>query len=457
MEKGNIPASQAKKSAPVEKTSAAKGTETAKTIRQLVKKIYRQANEYKAAGKPVAWCMGQALQQDVLAAMDVASCYPENYAGLCATKRVEMPYLEKAESDGWARYLCGYSRLTLGYSCMRHELGMTPPDAPDGGMADPDMLICSSNLCEPRYKWFQALARYMNTPIHCTDVVIPPCDRDLKALEGYYLDYQVKELRELVSFVEKVLGKKMDWDKLAQSVANSFKTMELAHEVYELRKAVPCPMPSEDWWAGGGPLFEFTTFDPDTVNFFISLRDELKEKVKNKIGVIPEEKYRLLWAGLPPWHNMQIFNYFESLGAVVVAELTYYVSWHPGIGYQVEIKPGSDPLEAIALSNFKRWTTWHDEARRDCDSFHSQMILDLIRDYKVDGFVAHMNNSCRVVNFGHTHASALAKERYGIPTLMLQSDIIDTRDYSDAQMKQQIDNFIETLESSKKERLSKGT
>ncbi len=455
MEKQNIPAGQAKEGASAQKTTSVKGTETARTIRKLVRKIYAQANEYKAAGKPVAWAMAQALHQDVLAAMDVAGCYPENYAALCASKRVEAPFLEKAESDGWARYLCGYSRLTLGYSCLCHELGMIPPDAPDRGMPAPDMLICSGNLCEPRYKWFQSLSRYMNIPIHCTDVVIPPCDRDLKDLEGYYIDYQVKELRELVSFVEKVLGRKMDWDRLGECVDNTLKTMELVHEIYELRKAVPSPMPSQDWWASGVP-FQFIAADPDAVSFYTALRDEVKQKVENKIGVIPNEKYRLLWAGLPPWHNMQIFNYFESLGAVVVAELTYYVSWHPGNGYQVKRKPGSDPLEVIALSNFKRWTTWHEEAKSDCGAYQNQMTLDLIRDYQIDGFVAHMNNSCRVVNFGHMHSSVLAKERYGTPTLVLQSDIIDTRDYSDAQMKQQIDAFIETLESTKKDRLSRG-
>jgi hypothetical protein len=34
-----------------------------------------------------------------------------------------------------------------------------------------------------------------------------------------------------------------------------------------------------------------------------------------------KSKYRLLWgSGLPPWHTMNIFNYFEGLGAVFVGE-----------------------------------------------------------------------------------------------------------------------------------------
>lgn len=448
MEKQKLPDGQAKESTmPAEKTSSVKGTETARQMRKLVKRIYSQAREYKMAGKPVAWAMGAALHQDILGAMDIAGCYPENYSALCATKRVEMPFLERAEADGYSRFLCGYSRLTLGFAYQRHESGIIPPDAPDGGMADPDMLVCSSNLCEPRYKWFQSLERYYpQVPRHCIDVVYPPSDREIDDLQDYYIKYQVQELRELVAFVEKVVGRKMDRDRLCQCVDNTCKTMELVNEIYQLRQAVPCPMPSQDWWAGGVP-FQFISSDPEAIQFYTALRDELKQKVESHIGVIPHEKYRLLWAGLPPWHHMNIFNYFESLGAVFPAELTYYVSWHPGKAYQIKRNEGDDPLEVIARSNLKRWTTWHKAAKEGCGYHHAQMILDLIRDYKIDGFVIHFNNSCRVCNIGHIHASLLAREKFGIPVLVLESDIIDTRDYSDVRMKRQIDVFVETVEA----------
>jgi hypothetical protein len=40
----------------------------------------------------------------------------------------------------------------------------------------------------------------------------------------------------------------------------------------------------------------------------------------------------------------------------------------------------------------------------------------------------------------------------GMPALFLQSDIIDLRDYSEAQWKMQIDSFLETVASAARSR-----
>lgn len=304
---------KAKEGAP-ERTSVLKSTDTAKEIRRLVKRIYYGAKEARDAGKPVAWVMGETLAEDILTAMGVAGIYPENYGGLVATKRAELPYLERAEAEGYSHTVCGYARVALGFAAVRHELGIVPPDAPDGGMVDPDMLIGSSNICDPRYKWFQALGHYMKAPLHVTDILLPPVDRDLQALWHYYVSYQTDEVRELLRFVERVVGRKVDQDQLIEAVNSDTQTLRLTHEIYELRKAVPCPMPAQDWFLCG-ILLHFLPAEKDTVAFYTRLRDELKSRVEKGMGTIPEEKYRLLWSGLPPWHHMYIYNYFESLGA----------------------------------------------------------------------------------------------------------------------------------------------
>ena len=60
--------------------------------------------------------------------------------------------------------LCSYARIGLGFDSLRKELGGIPDNSPDGGMPMPDMMLGSSAICDPRFKWYQATGRYLNVP-----------------------------------------------------------------------------------------------------------------------------------------------------------------------------------------------------------------------------------------------------------------------------------------------------
>ena len=66
----------------------------------------------------------------------------------------------------------------------------------------------------------------------------------------------------------------------------------------------------------------------------------------------------LYGGGLPPWHTLWIFNYFESFGAVFVIENVYR-------GYDPVEVPSrvKDPVEYLAWRSFLRFTQRHEKAR----------------------------------------------------------------------------------------------
>ena len=43
----------------------------------------------------------------------------------------------------------------------------------------------------------------------------------------------------MIRFLEEISGRKMDWDKLSQNVAEMDKQIKLQAEIGELRKAIP--------------------------------------------------------------------------------------------------------------------------------------------------------------------------------------------------------------------------
>ncbi|HPL31929.1 MAG TPA: 2-hydroxyacyl-CoA dehydratase family protein, partial [Smithellaceae bacterium] len=223
------------------KTTAVKGTDTAREVRALVKNIYKSAHEAKDQGKKVAYIMVASQYDEILRAMDIVPLPTENYAGLCAAKRDMDRFLLKAEADGYSQVLCSYARIGLGFDSLRKELGRIPEGSPDGGMPVPDMMLGSSAVCDPRFKWYQATSRYLEVPTFGIDVVAPPPQADLNAVRDYYIQYQRDQLKGLIGFLEAQTGKKMDPDRLWEAIRLGDRAWQLWYDIDRLRVAIPCP------------------------------------------------------------------------------------------------------------------------------------------------------------------------------------------------------------------------
>jgi benzoyl-CoA reductase/2-hydroxyglutaryl-CoA dehydratase subunit BcrC/BadD/HgdB len=435
------------KTEPKQKTSSVKSTESAGKIRHIVKRMYKKAQQAKEEHKKVAYCMVMCNYEEILEAMDVVQVYTENYAGLCAVKREAEQYMKKAQAAGYSDVLCGYAQVGIGFDAWRHELGAMPPDAPDGGMPDPDMLLGCSMGCDPRWKWYQALGRYKDTPIYNMEVLMPPSDADFVAIKPYYVRYMAEELRGLIAFLEEQTGKKMDYDLLMSIVKQVEETRQWWRKAYDLRKAIPCPMSTQDHFVIFVPHHMLLT-DSMTLDFYKGLYDELKQRVDNKIGVIDEEKYRLLWGvGLPPWHSMYILDYFLTFGAVFAAETAYMIP------EPFDIPPDiTDPVELIALRAYERNSALQ---RRGKEAGGvpplAQAHLERIRDFSIDGMVMHITRSCRAATMGQIFTRNVIRDYYPrLPVMFMESDIIDLHTYSEAETKNQIEAFMEMVEAYKK-------
>jgi len=200
-------------------------------------------------------------------------------------------------------------------------------------------------------------------------------------------------------------------------------------------------------------------------DFFVNLKKELEEKIVKGEGEVPDEKFRLMWGGgLPSWFALGDFNYFNSKGASFPVETTYRMI-EPL--YEMDIPETKDPVEHLAWRWLGYWTFWYDKAKKRPGSEPDvERLITFIEDYKIDGVVMHEAFSCRTWHVGliwqlhqlakiyrpipvlHLGKSG-TKERAcrELPSLILESDIIDITSYSEVDTRNKIDAFIETLES----------
>jgi benzoyl-CoA reductase/2-hydroxyglutaryl-CoA dehydratase subunit BcrC/BadD/HgdB len=390
--------------------------------RNYIKKYYEDAHKAKAEKHPVAW-VTSTTPIETLLAMDIVPVWPENYASVCAARQVSVKLCEKAEKEGFSRDLCSYSRCVLG--SMFNEVEALP----EGGLPKPDFLVTTTCACDTHLKWFQVASRLYKTPLFLLDVPYNISGADSQNVDKAHIDYYGSQLQELFSFLEKHTGTKLDRVKLRGVLELSNRTSQLWMEIQDLRKTIPCPMDARDAFSA---VF-FMLCIPGTqaaVDFYITLRDEIRNRVKDKVGVIENEKYRLIWDNLPLWFNLKIFEYLNSLGAVVVAEVFSH-TWAGSLD-------SSKPFESLARKYLPNMANSNIQRR-------IEIILNLVKEFNANGVVLPTNRGCRMMSIGETLVRDEVYRKLKVPSLIPDVDSSDWRNYNEEQIKSLFATFFETL------------
>ncbi|MFC1895090.1 2-hydroxyacyl-CoA dehydratase subunit D [Thermodesulfobacteriota bacterium] len=424
-------------------------------VRPLVNKMYGEGVEAAAEGRPVAWCMVNWWEGDlILRAMGVTPVYPENYGTVCASTGIAQKYLERSDAEGFPTHLCGYARNAFGYTAEMKELGEVPPDAPMGGLAPPTFLMSSEGYCDARYKWFQGLKHYLDVPVWNLAYPHPAAKETLMPeRRKANIQYMAKELKRFVDFLEDLLKKKMDYDKLEAFLDNQEKVFKVWWEINELRKARPCPMHARDFWTLMVPCY-YMSAEKETLDVYQAVYDEVKERVEKGIGAVEPEDYRLIFAELPPWHSLGFFEKLAELGWNFVTESPGY---HPPP--PMEFEEVGEPLERVARWTFMYYTHHFMHAQKMGYPMQGGMVqqyYNWAREYRCDGFLTHHLITCRTATFWLTESMNIIEEELGIPGMAMEGDIVDLTVFDPVAILDKAGPFQDTMDHYRKVRKEKG-
>lgn len=421
-------------------------------LRAEVDKMYEVGEQ---PGRPIAWVMLGQWAEPILTAMDVITIYPENYGSVCAAAGKATPYLEISDSEGFPAHVCGYARNCFGYCVRMLEAGGTVPEsAPMGGMPKPDSLVASSEICDARFKWFQALGRYFKAPVWTIETPYPSLKESLEpGCDERNIRFLVKQLGEFVEFLEKLLGKKIDWailDNIARGKAN---LNRLRWELNRVRAAVPGPMHSRDFWSSMSAALFHGSDQQLVYNSFKKLYDEVKERADRGVSALNiEEKFRLSFDGLPPWHSLNIFDRLAERGWNFVIESNY----KPSPPVNTDVSRYSDPLERYVRERFQsthnllaaEYTESEaDEIRKEILATGSSARLDVkhVKDCRCDGVVIHVLLSCRSASFKLLSFQQKVMDILKVPALVLEGDMVDASLFDPEEVMKKAEAFEETM------------
>jgi len=77
--------------------------------------------------------------------------------------------------------------------------------------------------------------------------------------------------------------------------------------------------------------------------------------------------------------------------------------------------------------------------------YQDRVVADLLGPFQVDGVVYHPIKSCRTTSTGLADSRRSLMAQTNVPSLFIESDMMDKRVVSEAQLKNRIDAFFEGL------------
>jgi benzoyl-CoA reductase subunit B len=390
-------------------------------------------------GQPAAYVFVMGSFNELLIAFDMIPVFPEINSLQMAVRRVAHEYLNQAEDYGYSPDICGYVKADV-------AMQLRGGEHPMGRIPKPDVAILT-NACNTYLKWGEIWERLHGTPIFTVDVPgtraagtqtwpgNPDFERD-----RIYVEHQI---RELIALLERVSKKKFDIDRLretmrhANTMGAAFKTLI---ELNRTRPAVFNAVSEGTVFLGMANAFRGT---PEGATYFTDLVEEMSYKAANGLGTVSGEKHRLVFVGVPCYPIFRRFNelFAEWGGAFVGSTYLWFASGGAGLGWQYDL---SRPIESLAEGTLI-------SVRHAMDSmfFQDRALVELIDPYSVDGVVFHGIKSCRTTSTGLADTRRAISEQRDIPSLLLESDMMDRRVVSEAQMKNRVDAFFEGLESRK--------
>ncbi len=388
-------------------------------LKKIMKSYYRKAKLAWLFRKKIAWITSGAPVEPLIA-MGIIPIYPENHGAMIGASKQGAYFCSQAEKMGYSSEICSYARADIGCSILK--------GGPVGGLPKPDMLICCNNICGTVLKWYEVQARYYNVPLFIFDA--PFCHTEFSHEAENYLK---EEFYEYIDFLEKVCRKKFDYDKFDEVARLSLQTQRLWQAVLDTAINKPAPISAFDAFFH---LSLIVTLRGEKIaaDYYSKLLTEMQERAANKIGIIKNEKYRLLWDNLPIWFRMRwLSDKFASYDACIVAD-TYTSAWCGAIKYIDE----NNFLESMSFAYSRIYLNIGVDLMAD-------MVIEMIDKYGIDGFIMHSNRSCKPYSLGQYDIARIVRKKRDIPVLIIESDMTDERNFSESQIENRIDAFMEMM------------
>ncbi len=404
---------------------------------RLMREWFAELDSAAERREPAAYVFVMGSLAEVLRSFRMHLVFPEINALQTAVRHVAHEYLGAAEDYGYSPDVCGYVKadVAMHLKGATHPMGRLPKPA----------LALATNACNTYVKWAEFWERYYKIPIMTLDIPgsrtvgggPTPGSADFER-DRRYLEVQ---LRELITECQRITGRALDLDRLREVLGWTNRMAAAWRRVLELNARRPAPF---------NALVDGTVYlgvlnalrgTREGAEYFERLVEEMEAKAAQELGTIPDERYRLLFVGVPCYPIFRRFHeMFADRGGVFVASsYLWFAAGGLDLGFQYDL---SRPIESLAegiLVGVRH--------AGDAMLFHDQSLIEQVDRFGADGIVYHPVKSCRTVSTSLAGSRKAVMKARDVQCLFIESDMMDRRVVSEAQLKNRIDAFFEGLGS----------
>ena len=403
----------------------------------LFQEWFTELNQTAETGGQAAYVFVMGSMAELLRVFDLPIVMPEINSLQTAVRRVAHDYLNLAEDYGYSPDICGYVKADVAVQLKHgeHPMGRIPPPS----------LAVLTNACNTYIKWAEIWERMYQIPIFTLDIPGTracgkqtwPGDPDFENDRKYVL----AQIKELITVCEGVTGKEFDIDRLRETLRHANVMSRGWRRVLELNQSTPSvfnALTDGTIYLGVSNGFRGTA---KGARYFEDLVEEMEFKAAKGIGTMTDEKYRLLFVGVPCYPIFRRFNelFSEWGGTFVNSTYLWFAAGGVAQGYEYDL---SRPLESFAEG-----VLLYVRNAMDSMFYQEQPLAQMIEPFHVDGVVYHPIKSCRTVSTGLADSRRALMASYDIASLFIESDMMDRRVVSEAQLKNRADAFFEGLAS----------
>jgi benzoyl-CoA reductase subunit B len=380
---------------------------------------------------------------ELLRSFDLLPVLPEINALQSGMRGKSAEYISIAEKLGHSEDVCTYVKSDIGM-LKSGNIGPTGQRLPN-----PDLLLLSYTGCFTFLKWFELLREEYHCPVAMLHVPYQADGKITDAMRQYVVD----QLRgTIIPMLEKISGKPYDEDRLKACLELSARAED--DLVFVLQSAKHRPSPIDAYFGAVyyvGPIFSSFRGTPEAVDYYRELRSEIEERMRlgkgpvTPDGDMPAERYRIVVEGPPNWTSFrQFWKMFSDEGAVSVASTYTKVGGVYDMGFRHD---PSRPLETMAEYCLGCYTNLSLPARID-------LLTRYVSEYHADGFLINSVKSCNSFSAGQLHILREVEARSGRPGGFIESDLVDPRYFSAANIKNRLESYFQMLEQKRAGRVS---
>jgi len=409
---------------------------------RLFREWFQGMTDVAKDGGRAAYVFVMGSLSEVLRVFDYPMVFPEIHSLQTAVRRTALEYLNQAEDVGFSPDICGYVKADIALQLRHgeHPMGRIPPPR----------LAVLTNACNTYIKWAEIWERMYQIPIFTLDIPGTrqaggqtwPGDGDFENDKRYVAG----QLQELIAICQEQTGQRFDIDRLRQVMAHTNTMVRGWRRVLELNASRPGvfnALTDGTIYLGVSNAFRGTAAG---ARYFTELVEEMEYKAAHGIGTIPDEKHRLIFVGVPCYPIFRRFNelFTEWGGIFVSSTYLWFASGGTNLGFEYDLSRPLDSLaEGVLIS-----------VRHAMDSmfYQDRALVEMVERFQIDGVVYHPIKSCRTTSAGLADNRRAFMQATDIPSLFIESDMMDQRVVSEAQMKNRIDAFFEGLNARRLQR-----